>query len=1160
MADDLIIELNDGSGAFIEVDGSEGSIEINLELANPPTVGTLEIQGTQGPAGPPGNAVPIAANSFLGNPTGAVANPTAVTPAQARTLLNLALIATSASASDLSSGTLPNARLSPQVVRNDLTYANPSWITSLASSKITGELLPANIPTVYARKDQANTFTQPQVILNDLTVSSLFNVMGTLIGSGGIVFAGNGEVTVGDSNVLWLKTGSTIRATINSSGATFNGSVASTNGGFAAGINNSWLGWSDTNNYFGGISNFRSAVGGGSTVTINGATGRSVFSGNVEVNGPAASALFQGPRLLALGEDNSVNFQFSGSGGVGVIQNYIGAQTVAINPAGGRVGIGVTNPSHDLEVRSNTGNVLALGGGSVLTHSFGFGVGGVSFINFLNTGVGSFQSNGSEIATINPSGFNANNITINKTGSNGLVVNNTSGNALAVFNASAAGVLDNAYLTIQTTGAPRWYVGQSVSALTGNFEIYSTALAAPALTLNRTTGAATFNGHVTASGNVVSSAIVYAAGSLATIGELNFRPTWQVAVPYMGMDIDPTGDFLRIRSNEGSSGLNTTVATFGRGTNTVTFNGLLRFKENVWNLSNADGARRLFFENNSTTYIAGNGSNPVQLRNASEQPLVSFNSNFETIFHSTGGGSSGAIFAGAATFNNIVQVNGFATGATTPSSLTNGEIRLGNNTSYQGRIEYFGDSQAFMRFTNTFVSPNEFLGIFQFVNGTTEIARISPTGNAEFQGRVKANHFRFANNSYFSSDANYNYSVNEVDAPKAFRASSFWFTRGVGSTASIVDESANGIYTSTVSGAPWNFVQGSGTALGIKVGSLAISDDYASAIPPTNGLFVKGAATFNGNVTIENAVPTQSWQVNVGSAAPTYTPVARQFSIQSWQSNASPFETFTDLVANTTQFNSHAVRLFVHNTGIANPILSTTFNSDGSTIFNGNISVEKPSNTYSQIAVGTNSWKTIISSGNTDGNCVIQQTPTNGGMYLDVGAATGLIVRRNTDFATIMQVNQSGQANFTGVSGVSATFTHNVSSNTEFRLGGNSYSRVAQMDGSGGWAGGYNFNINSDITQRDSTGTVAAIRFASDQVLLFAEGSGAPGAISARYSFSSTGANFLSPLTSTFQSLSADPSTLDLAAGQCRLIKNTTSGSLRLWANDGGTIKSVTLT
>lgn len=44
-------------------------------------------------------------------------------------------------------------------------------------------------------------------------------------------------------------------------------------------------------------------------------------------------------------------------------------------------------------------------------------------------------------------------------------------------------------------------------------------------------------------------------------------------------------------------------------------------------------------------------------------------------------------------------------------------------------------------------------------------------------------------------------------------------------------------------------------------------------------------------------------------------------------------------------------------------------------------------------------------------------------------------------------------------------------------------------------------------------------------------------------------------ITSAFQSLSADPSTLDISSGMSRLVKNTTSGEIRHWVNDGGTMK-----
>lgn len=46
----------------------------------------------------------------------------------------------------------------------------------------------------------------------------------------------------------------------------------------------------------------------------------------------------------------------------------------------------------------------------------------------------------------------------------------------------------------------------------------------------------------------------------------------------------------------------------------------------------------------------------------------------------------------------------------------------------------------------------------------------------------------------------------------------------------------------------------------------------------------------------------------------------------------------------------------------------------------------------------------------------------------------------------------------------------------------------------------------------------------------------------------------------SFISQSADPSTGDVTSGTWAVYKNTTSGEVRLWANDGGVMKSVLLT
>lgn len=45
----------------------------------------------------------------------------------------------------------------------------------------------------------------------------------------------------------------------------------------------------------------------------------------------------------------------------------------------------------------------------------------------------------------------------------------------------------------------------------------------------------------------------------------------------------------------------------------------------------------------------------------------------------------------------------------------------------------------------------------------------------------------------------------------------------------------------------------------------------------------------------------------------------------------------------------------------------------------------------------------------------------------------------------------------------------------------------------------------------------------------------------------------------TIQTKASDPTTTDIAASQWAIYKNTTSGNVRLWVNDGGIMKSVLL-
>jgi hypothetical protein len=110
--------------------------------------------------------------------------------AQARSNIGLAAIAASASASDLLTGTVPNARLSPQVVRNDLSYSDPAWITALAASKITGTLSKSQQHSQTAYLDQANTFSQAQTF-QIATGNSTRSILATFRNLSDVAGAGN---------------------------------------------------------------------------------------------------------------------------------------------------------------------------------------------------------------------------------------------------------------------------------------------------------------------------------------------------------------------------------------------------------------------------------------------------------------------------------------------------------------------------------------------------------------------------------------------------------------------------------------------------------------------------------------------------------------------------------------------------------------------------------------------------------------------------------------------------------------------------------------------------------------------------------------------------------------------------------------------------------
>lgn len=64
---------------------------------------------------------------------------------------------------------------------------------------------------------------------------------------------------------------------------------------------------------------------------------------------------------------------------------------------------------------------------------------------------------------------------------------------------------------------------------------------------------------------------------------------------------------------------------------------------------------------------------------------------------------------------------------------------------------------------------------------------------------------------------------------------------------------------------------------------------------------------------------------------------------------------------------------------------------------------------------------------------------------------------------------------------------------------------------------------------------------------------------SADANITAANALFSGYVTSGMQTLTANPSTVDITTGLSRMVKNSTSGEVRHWVNDGGTMKSVLL-
>jgi len=86
--------------------------------------------------------------------------------------------------------------------------------------------------------------------------------------------------------------------------------------------------------------------------------------------------------------------------------------------------------------------------------------------------------------------------------------------------------------------------------------------------------------------------------------------------------------------------------------------------------------------------------------------------------------------------------------------------------------------------------------------------------------------------------------------------------------------------------------------------------------------------------------------------------------------------------------------------------------------------------------------------------------------------------------------HDNSQKLITTTTGIDVTGT--VNAGDEYRLSNFSFSRIAQKDGGGGFAGGYNFKLDGSNPEHDSTGTLAGYHYTSGgQIRLYASPSSA---------------------------------------------------------------------
>lgn len=337
---------------------------------------------------------------------------------------------------------------------------------------------------------------------------------------------------------------------------------------------------------------------------------------------------------------------------------------------------------------------------------------------------------------------------------------------------------------------------------------------------------------------------------------------------------------------------------------------------------------------------------------------------------------------------------------------------------------------------------------------------------------------------------------------------------------------------------------------------------------------------------------------------PVYTELARTFDFLTWQDSTTPFNTFTDLVANTNIFNNHSVRLFVHTSGTSAPVLHSVFHASGrlsvgTDVDNGTDRlqvtgsinatgfVRLPGGSSSAASIRFSNWaEGIYTISNGFGFSIPNNTSVLAARYTTSGWGLGLtrdaFIGWGSQFDATsghdLLIGRDASNTLAQRNGTNAqtarwyrTWANSTTNEfTELDCGTSSSFDIAACSGSVGSTNrgiriGSKYAGASTLTPWLSFGTNGNATFAGDLSLsagvisLSADRrivcGNAGTAVQFVYTNSSAAAIIAGIITSAFQSLSADPSTIDIPSGSNRIVKNTTSGEVRDWVNDGGIMK-----